>query len=385
MKSAASPKIRFPLISMWIWPQAAIPRLVGTRAPLATWVLAAIAGIYVTILLTVFDAPGIGVALQSWQLLLIGAFAGVAGLYVAAGLMLLAGRLLGGTTTFGELRRALAWTAIPNCLALTLFAAVGLALSVLGILMNPSNTAETDVFAVFVLMVLSVPLGLWGMVVSIRALGAVQNFGAFRSALNLAIVCGVMWYGVHALGTTLHARLPSFVMPNAAMLPTLAPFERFLTGSSAAPERGDVVVFARMRTHPHYGIVTDRYVKRIVGLPGDQIAIADGVLSINGEVVRRERRGDFAVVGKNGEQKPVPRFSETMPNGVSYDVLDSEPSRTIGAGPLSVPAGQYFLLGDNRDNAEDSPETYQGPPALAHSGLVRLDRVGGKAKLNPVR
>ena len=382
-KSAASSKIRFPLVSMWIWPQAAIRQLVGERATLATLVLAAIAGIYVTILLTVFDAPGIGVALQSWQLLLIGALAGLAGIYVAATLAFLTGKLLDGTATYGQLRRVLAWTAIPNCLALTLLAAVGLALSVLGFLMSPSNAAETDSFAAFVLMVLSAPLGLWGMVVSIRALGAVQNFGAFRSALNLAIVSGVMWCGVHALGVALHTQLPSFVMPNAAMLPTLAPFERFLTGPSATLERGDVVVFARMRYHPHYGIVTDRYVKRIVGLPGDKIAMADGALSINGEVVRRERRGDFAILGENGQEKPVPRFSETMPNGVSYDVLDSDPGRTIG--PLSVPAGQYFLLGDNRDNAEDSPETYQGLPALAHSGLLRLERLGGKTQLNPAR
>jgi signal peptidase I len=382
MKTAASPGIRYPLFSMWIWPQAAIRRLVGTRGPLEILALAAIAGIYVTMLLTVFYAPGIGVALHSWQLLLIGAFAGVAGLYIAAALAFLAGKLLGGTATYGELRRALAWMAIPNSFALTLLAAAGLALSVLGFLMSPSNTAETDIFAVFVLMVLSVPLGLWGMVVSIRALAAVQNFGAFRSALNLALVCGVLWYGVHALGTELHARLASFVMPNDAMLPTRTPFERFLTGSSATLERGDVVVFARMRNHPHYGIVTDHYVKRVVGLPGDQIAMTGGVLSINGEVVKRQRQGDFAVTAENGQQKSVPRFTETMPNGVSYDVLDSDPGRTIGTGPLSVPAGQYFLLGDNRDNAKDSPETYQGPPALAHSGLVRLERLRGKALLN---
>ncbi len=251
---------------MWIWPQAAIRRLVASRADLAPLALAAIAGIYVAFLVVVFEAPGLGALLRSWHLLLIGGLAGVAALYVAAGLAFLAGRLLGGTATYAELRRALAWTAIPNIFALTLLAAAGLALYVLGLLMNPSNRALEDGFGVFFLMVLTAPLGLWGLIVTIRALAAVQDFGAFRSALNLAFVCGVLWYAIHALGAELHARLPSFVMPNDAMLPALEPYERFLTGSSASPERGDVVVFSRRRTHPHYGNITDHYVKRVVGI-----------------------------------------------------------------------------------------------------------------------
>ena len=381
MKAAASPEIRYPLLSMWIWPQAAMRRLVRESAPLATLALAAMAGIYVTTLLVVFEAPGIGALLQTWQLLLIGALAGMTGLYLAAGLAFLAGRLLGGTVTYAELPKALAWTAIPNSLALTLLAAIGLVLSVLGVLMDPSNAALGDGFAVFVLMVLAAPLGLWGLVVSVRALAAVQNFGAFRSALNLALVCGVLWYGAHALGTALHARLPSFVMPNDAMLPAIEPRERFLLGSSATLERGDIVVFWRQRTHPYHGIVSDRYVKRVVGLPGDQIGMDGGVLSISGEAVKRQRQTDFALTGPNGQQSSVPRFTETLPNGVSYDVLDSDPQRTIAGAPLSVPAEQYFLLGDNRDNTEDSPDTYQSPAAPAHSGLVHRERLGSKALL----
>ena len=381
IQTAASPEIRYPLLSMWIWPQAAIRRLVESRARLTTLALAAIAGIYVTPLMVVFEAPGLGALLQSWHLILIGALAGIAALYIAAGLAFLAGRLLGGTATYAQLRKALAWTAIPNSLALTLVAAVGLVLSVLGILMDPSNTALGDGFAVFVLMVLAAPLGLWGLVVSIRALAAVQNFGVFRSALSLALVCSVLWYAVHALGTALHVRLPSYVMPNDAMVPAIDPLERFLLGSLETPERGDIVVFSRKRTHPYHGSVTDHYVKRVVGLPGEQIGMEGGVLSINGEPVKRQRQRDFVYTRQDGQLSAMPRFTETLPNGVSYDVLDSDPQKTIAGAPLSVPAEHYFLLGDNRDNTEDSPDTYQNPSAPVHRGLVHRERLGDKALL----
>jgi signal peptidase I len=378
MQNAAPPEIRYPLLSMWIWPQAAIRRLVASGWRLAALALAALAGVYLTTLLVVFEAPGLGALLESWHLILIGALAGIAALYVAAGLAFLAGRLLGGTATYAQLRRALAWMAIPNSLALTLLAAVGLALSVLGLLVNPSNTALGDAFGVFVLMVLTAPFGLWGLFVSIRALAAVQNFGAIRSALTLAVVCGALWYGVHALGTALDARLPSYVMQNDAMVPAIDPLQRFLLGPLEAPARGDIVVFSRQRTHPHYGIVSDSYVKRVVGLPGEQIGMEGGVLSINGEPVRRQRQGDFVFTGQDGQQRAIPRFTETLPNGVSYDVLDSDPQRTIAGAPVSVPAEHYFVLGDNRDNTEDSPESYQSPAAPVHSGLVHGKRLGRK-------
>jgi signal peptidase I len=381
MQTAAPSKIRYPLLSMWVWPQAAIRRLVASGWRVAALALAALAGIYVTTLLVVFEAPGLGAFLASWQLILVGALAGIAALPVAAGLSFLAGRLLGGTATYAQLRRALAWMAIPNSLALTFLAAVGLALSVLGLLVAPSNTALGNAFGVFVLMVLAAPFGLWGLFVSIRALAAVQNFGAFRSALSLALVCGVLWCAVHALGTALDARLPSFVMPNDAMVPAIDPRERFLLRPLESPARGDIVVFWRQRTHPHYGIVSDSYVKRVVGLPGEQIGVAGGVLSINGEPVKWQRQSDFVFTGQDGQQRAIPRFTETLPNGVSYDVLDSDPGRTISGAPLLVPAEHYFLLGDNRDNAEDSPDTYLSPAAPVHSGLVHRERLGGKALL----
>jgi signal peptidase I len=370
---------RYALLSMWLRPQAAICRLVASNGSIATLALAAMAGIFVAKLLTVFVAPGIGVWVHPAAVVLIGAAAGIAGLYVAGALAFLGGWLLGGVATFGESRRALAWMAIPNSLAVTFLAAAWLALPVFGLPTSPS--LAIDPLGALVLMLLVSPFGLWGLVVSIRAFGAVQNFGALRSALNLGLVGGVLWYAFQALGAELDARSPSFVMPNDAMLPTLAPFERFRLAASAKRERGDVVVFARKRHHPHYGIVSDHYVKRIIGLPGDVIGITHGELSINGEPVKRERQGDFTIAGENGQQKSVPRFSELLPNGVSYSVLDSDTARTLAGQDHTVPPDDYFLLGDNRDNSEDSAETYLSPPTPASSPLVHRTRLGSTALL----
>lgn len=389
MEAGGASRFRWPLLSMWIWPQATIRSLIVRRAPVATLALAALAGIYVTILLAAFVAPGIGVWVHPAVLAVIGALAGVAGLYVAAALIYAIGRLLGGTATYPELRRALAWTAIPTSLALTPFAVIGLSLFVLGVLISPSNRADDAGLGVFALMLLATPLGWWGLFVSVRAIGAVQNFGVVRSVLTLLLASGALWYAVNLLGQELGPRLPSFVMPNDAMLPALAPFERFRVGSSAEPQRGDIIIFARMRHHPDYGIITDHYVKRVIGLPGDRIATGGGVLSVNGEAVKRERQGDFVTTGKDGQQRSVARFRETLPNGVSYSVLDSDANRWLGDANYQVPPNYCFVLGDNRDNTDDSRDDYLdtvvSSTTPAHSDFVRLDRMHGKALIDRAR
>ncbi len=115
---------------------------------------------------------------------------------------------------------------------------------------------------------------------------------------------------------------------------------------SGDPERGDVVVFKL----PHDPSVD--YVKRVIGLPGDRVQVIDGLLHINGDAVKRERKGEF-LDDQYGVRVPV--FVETLPNGVSYETLDLNPN---GVGDntriFEVPAGHYFMMGDNRDNSIDS-------------------------------
>src|SRR5262249_20035383 len=115
------------------------------------------------------------------------------------------------------------------------------------------------------------------------------------------------------------------------------------------PKRGDVAVFRL----PWDDSID--YIKRVIGLPGDRIEMIDGLLHINGVAVKRERAQHY--IDSEGGQYPtrVRRWRETLPNGVSYETLDRiENSVYDNTAPYLVPPGHFFMMGDNRDNSNDS-------------------------------
>lgn len=138
---------------------------------------------------------------------------------------------------------------------------------------------------------------------------------------------------------------------------------------ASEPKRGDVAVFKLPRDNE-----TD-YIKRVVGLPGDEIQMVSGVLHINGKAVIRKRVDDFIIRDAFGNVRRVAQYEETLPNGVKYPTLDLT-QRGLGdnTGVYKVPEGHYFMMGDNRDNSTDSRAT-------GKVGYVPLENFIGRAEI----
>ncbi|MEW5962044.1 MAG: signal peptidase I [Pseudomonadota bacterium] len=136
------------------------------------------------------------------------------------------------------------------------------------------------------------------------------------------------------------------------------------------PKRGDVVVFKLPRDNS-----TD-YIKRVIGLPGDEIVVRHGIVFLNGQEIPRKRVSDFETrEDEGGPARRIARYEETLPNGVKYLVLDATPTGGLDdVGPYKVPPGHYFMMGDNRDNSTDSR-------ALWHVGYVPYENLVGRAEI----
>jgi signal peptidase I len=155
---------------------------------------------------------------------------------------------------------------------------------------------------------------------------------------------------------------------------------------ASAPQRGDVVVFR----HPVNG---SDFVKRLIGLPGDTVQVKKGILYINGAEAPQVADGQFEeVMGPQGPMGNRPRcengavgdgsictrsrYKEKLPNGVVHDVLNIEDDGYAdNTDVFTVPEGQYFFMGDNRDNSQDS----RFSQAVGGVGFVPAENLIGRA------
>jgi signal peptidase I len=159
------------------------------------------------------------------------------------------------------------------------------------------------------------------------------------------------------------------------------------------PERGDVVVFKLP------GNERIDFIKRVIGLPGDTIEVRGGMVILNGKAAPRERVSDVAVPlsanspckvvgdaipmvvddGEGGQFCRYATYRETLPGGRNYLVLDQvENPRADDFGPVTIPAGFLFLMGDNRDDSLDS----RFGVTEGGIGFVPVDNLVGRGLFN---
>jgi signal peptidase I len=194
-----------------------------------------------------------------------------------------------------------------------------------------------------------------------------------------------------------------FRIPSDSMMPTLLDGDFILVNKFAyglrvpvadtkffeigAPQRGDVVVFRR----PDTG---EDYIKRVIGLPGDEIEYRNGVLFVNGERVMVELVGAYEGVSETRDYHGYARVKEALTE-VTHDALLGPPPG-FNAGPQGVwkvGQGEYLMMGDNRSNSQDGrswgmvPERFLVGKAFfiwmnwdSKRGTIGFDRIGTAIK-----
>ncbi len=133
------------------------------------------------------------------------------------------------------------------------------------------------------------------------------------------------------------------------------------------PTQGDIAVFRNE-------IAGEDYIKRVIGMPGDHVQMKQGRLYINGTLVEREEVGRGADTDSYGQTVPVILYRETLPNGVTHTVQEiSDNGPLDNTAEYVVPAGHFFMMGDNRDRSQDSR-------VLSAVGYVPSGNLIGKAE-----
>jgi signal peptidase I len=138
------------------------------------------------------------------------------------------------------------------------------------------------------------------------------------------------------------------------------------------PARGDIIVF-KLPRDPRMD-----YIKRLIGLPGDTVQVRHGTVFINNQPIPQKMTGT-ANIDIGGFDQTADKLQETMSNGktyTTYQVNPDDPAENSDH-PFVVPKGEYFFMGDNRDNSLDS----RFSPDNDGVGFVPAENLEGKAEL----
>jgi signal peptidase I len=137
------------------------------------------------------------------------------------------------------------------------------------------------------------------------------------------------------------------------------------------PQRGDIIVF-KLPRDPHVD-----YIKRVIGLPGDRVQVKHGVIYINDKPVPQQPDGQVTVTSPYGMTGQVDRFRETFSNGKVHVGYSIDPTAAAeNTDVFLVPEKHYFMMGDNRDNSQDSRW-----PEAEGVGFVPEENLVGKAQI----
>ena len=205
-----------------------------------------------------------------------------------------------------------------------------------------------------------------------------------RIAAGAATVAVV---GVFAVWFSLHAVVATYRITNAAMMPTLHPhdvvFADKFSYRTVGPKRGEIVVFAPPL--PESGV----FIKRVIAIPGDRVTLIHGILTINGKRVNEPYTAEKAEYDLRVADDTI-----EIDEGDGWHALDRSqaniPPKSAWRAPDEIPPHAYLVLGDNRNDSEDShifgfmqdEGTFaSGPAAGARARFeARVTRIGAPAE-----